>query len=493
MSSDRRYSGGSLPPSDNPPNSRLFIIAPKALKEEDFRKAFSEFGHLEEVRAVTDRATGENKGVYYIKFSKTSEAARAMESMGGKVLLGTGRAMKIMVASSRDQGSKREENEEEKLQRLFVVVSKNMSDSELYDSFKDFGGIDYAHIIRDRVTKESKGFAYVKFLKFSDAANAFENCDKKFRPVFAEPRKSTKETTSSKPPLMSSPPSYRGEGSYGRASEGGRGRAGDRYERRRSLSPPDRCRDEGYTTLSVIANASVNQDQMWKLFDVVPTMEYCTMRYEGERGSPRPTRAIGEVVYSDPRWAAHAKQKLHGFEYPPGNRLIVRAEQREGGAYGKRPALSVEGGGADLRQIADTIAHASSLIQAAGLSPDLLQKKLGFTTDTKHDEPYCSVELPPSQPMASADADTEARCFIVCQESALSNRVLKDVFCRFGNLIDVYLLSNRNCGYACYASKFSADDAIQTLNGADVMGIRLKVIEAEERPGKRARLDDRSN
>lgn len=34
--------------------------------------------------------------------------------------------------------------------------------------------------------------------------------------------------------------------------------------------------------------------------------------------------------------------------------------------------------------------------------------------------------------------------------------VLKQVFCRFGNLIDVYLLNNRNCGYAKYSSGESA-------------------------------------
>lgn len=45
------------------------------------------------------------------------------------------------------------------------MVPKTMSDNELYDYFKTFGDIDYASIIRDKDTRESKGFAFVKYYK----------------------------------------------------------------------------------------------------------------------------------------------------------------------------------------------------------------------------------------------------------------------------------------------------------------------------------------
>lgn len=51
------------------------------------------------------------------------------------------------------------------MQRLFVIVPKTMTDSELYDYFKQFGDIDYASIIKDKNTRENKGFAYVKYIK----------------------------------------------------------------------------------------------------------------------------------------------------------------------------------------------------------------------------------------------------------------------------------------------------------------------------------------
>lgn len=59
--SDRRSSLSSN--LDDPPNSRLFIIGSKLLCEDDFRKAFREFGTIEEIWMVKDRQTGESKGL----------------------------------------------------------------------------------------------------------------------------------------------------------------------------------------------------------------------------------------------------------------------------------------------------------------------------------------------------------------------------------------------------------------------------------------------
>ncbi len=124
----------------------------------------------------------------YIKFSKTSEAALAMEEMNGRCIGSHPRPLKVLIAHSRDQGSRREMNEDERLVRLFVVVPKTMSETELKEHFTQFGDVDYVSIVRDRNSKESKGFAYVKYHRMSHAAKAFESCDRSFKPVFADPK-----------------------------------------------------------------------------------------------------------------------------------------------------------------------------------------------------------------------------------------------------------------------------------------------------------------
>lgn len=68
---------------------------------------------------------------------------------------------------SREQGSRREINEEERLLRLFVVVPKSLTETDLREHFAQFGDIDYVSIVRERVTRESKGFGYVKYHRYS--------------------------------------------------------------------------------------------------------------------------------------------------------------------------------------------------------------------------------------------------------------------------------------------------------------------------------------
>merc|ERR1719209_2231217 len=174
--------------NDNvPPNSRLFIVCGKTVEEEDFRDAFSTFGQVESVQIHKDRK-GESKGIAYVKFSKTSEAALAVEEMNGRCIGQHPRPLKVMVAHAKDQGSSRESNEEERLLRLFVVVGKAVTEEELKADFEAFGTVQYVNIVKDRVTKESKGFAYIKFYRLVHAAKAFESCDKSYKAVFAEPR-----------------------------------------------------------------------------------------------------------------------------------------------------------------------------------------------------------------------------------------------------------------------------------------------------------------
>ncbi len=88
-------SSGASAKYDDPPNSRLFIVCGKGITEEQFRESFGAFGTIEEVWVLKDRATGEPKGVTYIKFAKTSEAALAMEEMNGRCVSGSPRPLKV--------------------------------------------------------------------------------------------------------------------------------------------------------------------------------------------------------------------------------------------------------------------------------------------------------------------------------------------------------------------------------------------------------------
>jgi RNA recognition motif-containing protein len=85
--------------NDEPPMSRLFVVCSKTNTEEDFQTSFGEFGEIEDIRILKER-DGTSKGVAFVKFAKTSEAATACEAMNGKTIgNNTTRPIKVLIAA----------------------------------------------------------------------------------------------------------------------------------------------------------------------------------------------------------------------------------------------------------------------------------------------------------------------------------------------------------------------------------------------------------
>ena len=79
-----------------------------------------------------------------------------------------------------------------------------------------------------------------------------------------------------------------------------------------------------------------------------------------------------------------------------------------------------------------------------------------------------------------------------CRGDVPGQHILNDVFSRFGNMINVYMLKGKKCGYVKYATKESAQLAIETLNEKTLCGSFLKVMVAEDsyaEKNKRARME----
>lgn len=434
---------------DDPPMSRLFIICNKAHSEEDFREAFSPYGEIEDIWVVKDKHTQENKGIAYVKFSKTSDAAKAQEEMNGKTIGKMDRTLKVLVAANRNQGSNKSENEQEKYVRLFIVIPKTATEEDIREEFSQWGDVESVTIVKEKNNGNPKGFGYVRFTKFYYAAVAFENCSAKYKAVFAEPKGSTRTQRdqygrpSEDNPLYSS--SGRGNSNFNGGSSSSGGGGSNSYNNDWNVSQNNdmaaflRMQNVPVaqpSCLEVNVSNCVNQDQLWRLFDIIPGLDYCQiMREHG----PRTNEAL--VVYDNPEAAIYAKDKLHGLEYPMGERIIVK----------------VNG------------------MSSARMDTSFIDKR------TKKDA-ICNVPLPPTQPLASPDDQVAQRLFIVLSAN-LPHSILKNIFSCWSGLIDVYLLPNKNCGYVKYAEVESAQLAIRTLNGAEICGTKIKVMEAEERSG----------
>lgn len=482
MNPSRKFERRDESAGDSPVYSRLFLVCGKGLTDDVFRDAFSQFGEIEEIRQPCD-SDGQSKGVAYIKFSKTTEAAVALEAMNYKSLPGSQRPLKIMVAANRSEMAT---DDLEKYRRLFISVSKDTSENDIEDEFKKYGHITSIILQRDHNTGESRGFAYITFAKFSQAAQAFEECPKKFRAVFAKPKAQKRPETAFESRIDNLARSSGQAKSF-------------RQKPHNFLIPmmnPQMTMD-CYTRIAYLCCPHLNYNQMHRLFDLIPGMINCKYFVDLVRNVGK-----GTVLYSNPKSAAYAVEKLNEFEYPPGMMIFVKPDTGFFGTgdtsddFNEIPmavsklknaiTYSSKSKTPDLAQLAEAIAEASKLIKkATGVGPD---NNIPDTNDLN----YCSVKLPNPQPLADIDSTVAKRCFLVCKPSPPPLTVLRDVFCRFGDLINVYTLPNKTVGYARYSSEEAADRAIKVLHGAEICGVRMKVLLADEEapPRKRERLDD---
>ncbi|XP_041645279.1 RNA-binding protein 45 isoform X2 [Cheilinus undulatus] len=439
---------------DDPPNSRLFAVISRSLSEDELRESFSVFGDIQGIWVVKDKQTKESKGIAYVKFAKSSQACLAMEEMHGKVLVDGTKPIKVFIAQSRSSNRHRDVEDEE-LTRIFVMIPKTFSEEDLKDTFKEYGDIEYCVIIKNKSTGESKGLGYVRYYKPSQAALAIENCDKTYRAILAEPRNKA-----------SASEEYSGGPSRGDYMGGNEPMNQYAFP----MAEPGNYQVMDYRSgdftrcLMVATRAALSQEQIFALFDLIPGMEYCEL----QRDAYGMSKGHALIRYSNLGSAVYAKEKLNGFEYPPGNRLAVNFVD------------DGEDRGSPVGRMAMQLVAAQMMSAVwSGPSTSQVMKPPGFSPMSSMSRIQADVSLPSMKKLAPPDSKTKERLFVVFSPSPLPLDVLEDVFCRFGSLIEVHLVPGRKVGYMRYADKQCADEAMAVLHGRIVNGVKMKVMLAD--------------
>ncbi|CAB3258915.1 unnamed protein product [Arctia plantaginis] len=468
---------------DKPPYSRVFVVCNKQLRVEDLRSAFESFGCIEDIHMPKDRSTGESKGIAYIKYSQTSSAALAIKEMHLKTIQNSSKPVRVMVATHKNDNHS---TNDEKYKRLFIKVHKEITESEIREHFSQFGYVDSVHLQKDKLTEECRGFAYVHYKTFFDAAKAFEGCDKKYKAIFATPKDELKRTRNS---IENFADSFHSSNSslikdnysdhYNQAKDD---------VKRDNLSSLIKTRPLDYDTISVTCSPQVSQKCIQRLFNIVPGMTQCKYTSDSYNGL---CKAI--VTYETEKAAAYAVERLNNFEFPSGEIVSVKPDDNPiHKAANSLTSILVnsfknagDSGSPDLLQLADVIAQASTLLKAATSGREIRSES--------HQESYCSVSLPPPQPLANSNTRVAQRCFLVFKPVPPPVHILKDAFCRFGDLIDVYTFPNKTFGFVKYASVTAAQDAIRTLHGATLYGSKMKVLIADEKPSQDDKVDDENS
>lgn len=445
---------------EEPPHSRIFILHSRETKEEDIENAFKKFGQIEHTWRVKDKFTGENKGITYIKYSKFSEAAKAVEEMSGVTVDSKTRPLKVIIASSRE---KNEEFEREKFLRLFIMLPRDdsVSEEQLREYFSQYGKVEYASILKDKATNRNKGFAYIKYIRMDEAAVALEECDRKYKAVLARPRDNSKHDDTLydryDQDYYSGPASASVKSRRGPPPRDIRETNGSYYD------PPS-----GSVRLAAFVSTKLTADQAFKLFDLLPGFIYAELF---KQVSHRTNHLL--VEYDSPKAAKYAMTKLNGFEYPVGEPLMLKPDYDE---YNSRP---VSKGMLTKRSREEPEYELSNKL--AAVSSALAEATKLITTgpaDSKSLIDNCSAKLPSIKPIVK-DIDGEYRLFFVCKPQAPSLAILKDLFCRFGSMSSCYLLPGRNCGYVTYCAEEAANRARLTMHDQTLFGNIVKIVEAD--------------
>ena len=378
-----------------------------------------------------------------------------------------------MIASSKSSTVKTDYNDESARTRLFVVCPKDFTEDDLKQKFEQFGDYDYCNIIRDKQTGESKGFGYVKFLKASTAAVAMENCDKSLKAILAEP-KSAKFAREAAQAAM-------GRGGGG----GGGGGVDQRYGSRDgggqslgSVSPTHNPMDlftgsqsylyQTYETpgignrLFVLVNPTITQEQLMRLFDLIPGLEMCEVKRNHLTGE---SRGFAYITYGSIQAAMYAKEKLNGFEYPLGHKLIVKwAEDPIPQRYPPSPTAEPMYASSSFHSAPHSPIHRSPIIHspARSLSP---MRPMPMPRHRRH-----------------SITEFDGRVFFICTPQPPAEHILRDIFGRFGILTDLWVVRGKNYGYAKFTHRGSAEAAITALHGMEVFGVKLKVMLADPPP-----------
>ncbi|XP_058461174.1 RNA-binding protein 45-like [Malaya genurostris] len=403
--------GGKKEISEVPPMSRLFVICGRQINKEQLIRHFEEDGEIEECIVIVDKKTGQGKGVAYVKFTKTSSAARGLRK-NGSYIEGEARPIKVMISASyqkkREEGGPEEVNEY-KFRRLFAVVPHSKTEESIKDEFTKFGNVTQVRLVPDK-KNPTQCAAYITFTSFLETALAIEGCCPSYRAKFCLPREMVKKPDG-------------GDGGSKFSSSNG--------STRKRTHSPDSGRSGTDIKLVVICSSCLNQDRLWRIFDIAPGMKYCNIVTQND------INTTACVVYSSHDEAKRAIDKIHGLEYPFGERIIVRFENE---------------------------------FREEVCSNDMLSQ-LGPPKTILNSQTYCAK-----------------KAFFICMPEAVSVKLLQDAFCRFGDLINVYVVPGKRHGYAAFASEVAADRAIQQLHGMQLGDCRLKVLECmEQNDNKRQR------
>ncbi|XP_028855560.1 ELAV-like protein 1 isoform X1 [Denticeps clupeoides] len=138
---------------------------PQNMTQDELRSLFSSIGEVESAKLIRDKVAGHSLGYGFVNFVNNNDAERAISTLNGLRL--QSKTIKVSFA--------RPSSETIKDANLYISgLPKTMTQKDVEDMFMRFGRIINSRVLVDQATGLSRGVAFIRFDKRSEAEDAIK-------------------------------------------------------------------------------------------------------------------------------------------------------------------------------------------------------------------------------------------------------------------------------------------------------------------------------
>ncbi|KAM4629662.1 ELAV-like protein 1b isoform 2-T3 [Polymixia lowei] len=167
--------------SDEAKDAKTNLIVnylPQNMSQEELRSLFSSIGDVESAKLIRDKVAGHSLGYGFVNFVNPSDAERAISTLNGLRL--QSKTIKVSYA--------RPSSDTIKDANLYISgLPKTMSQQELEEMFTRYGRIINSRVLVDQASGLSRGVAFIRFDKRSEAEDAIKDLNGHKPPGASEP------------------------------------------------------------------------------------------------------------------------------------------------------------------------------------------------------------------------------------------------------------------------------------------------------------------
>ncbi|CAG9333025.1 unnamed protein product [Blepharisma stoltei] len=154
-------------------DKKLFIGGlPSELKEEEIKSYFSRFGRVEKCSLILDKNTGRSRCFGFVTMVNQS-SVRVILSRKHSLL---GKEVECKPAFPKEKNEKANRS-----RKIFVGgLLPEVTNSEFYQYFEQFGEIEDSVVMKDRITGKPRGFGFITYEKQESVEKVMRNFSNNF-------------------------------------------------------------------------------------------------------------------------------------------------------------------------------------------------------------------------------------------------------------------------------------------------------------------------